>query len=178
MHLFFLQLLKKQLFITVLNIKFHEVDGRTSYQPRCLLNKGCNSLCSVEWNNHFSQLASSAMLHASQDTVGLPSCLDCWLTFNLLSTKNSKSLSVRLLSSTSSPSSCSHRLETGPAKSWRQVLLKLDSNSFQLEGIFKHHLVQLPYNGKSHWHLDQVGQSPVQPDIECLQEWGIHHLSG
>ena len=26
--------------------------------------------------------------------------------------------------------------------------------------------------------LHQVAQSPIQPDLECLQGWGIHHQSG
>lgn len=36
-----------------------------------------------------------------------------------------------------------------------------------LEVTFKAHLVQLA----------QVAWSPIQPDAECFQEWGINHLS-
>ncbi|KAK4810053.1 hypothetical protein QYF61_005116 [Mycteria americana] len=32
--------------------------------------------------------------------------------------------------------------------------------------------------GKGHLQLDQVAQSPIQPDLECFQGWGIYHLSG
>ena len=45
--------------------------------------------------------------------------------------------------------------------------------SFELEGTIKGHLVQLPCNE----HLDQVAQSLVQPDLQCLQGWGIHHMN-
>ena len=43
---------------------------------------------------------------------------------------------------------------------------------FELEGTFKGHLVQLPC---SEWG---GAKSPIQPDLECLQGWDIHHLSG
>jgi len=49
---------------------------------------------------------------------------------------------------------------------------------FGLEGTFKGHLVQPPCSGQGHLPLDQVAQSPVQPDLECFQGWGIYHLSG
>ena len=49
--------------------------------------------------------------------------------------------------------------------------------SLELEGTFKGHLVQLPYNEQGHLQLDQDAQSLVHPDLECLQGWGIHHLS-
>ena len=49
--------------------------------------------------------------------------------------------------------------------------------SFELEGSLKGHLVLLSCNEQRHLQLDQVVQSPVQPDFEC-QGWGIHHLSG
>ena len=35
--------------------------------------------------------------------------------------------------------------------------------------------------GSGEWRTTQEAeclQSLVQPDLECLQEWGIHHLSG
>ena len=40
---------------------------------------------------------------------------------------------------------------------------------FELEGTFKGHLVQLPCSDQGHLQLDQVAQSPIQPDLECLQ---------
>jgi len=47
-----------------------------------------------------------------------------------------------------------------------------------LEGIIKGHLVPLLRNEQGHTQLDQAAQSPIQPDLECLQGWGIHYLSG
>ncbi|KAK4817048.1 hypothetical protein QYF61_026356 [Mycteria americana] len=35
-----------------------------------------------------------------------------------------------------------------------------------------------PLQEQGHLQLDQVAQSPVQPDFECSQERGIYHLSG
>ena len=32
--------------------------------------------------------------------------------------------------------------------------------------------IQLTCRDQGHIQLDQVAQSPVQPDLECLQEWG------
>jgi len=49
---------------------------------------------------------------------------------------------------------------------------------FVLEGTFRHHLTQSPYNKQGHLQLHQVAQSPVQPGLESLQGWGIDHLSG
>jgi len=49
---------------------------------------------------------------------------------------------------------------------------------FELEEIIKGHLVQLPCNEQGHLQLDQGAQSPIQPDLECLQEQDIRHLSG
>ena len=49
---------------------------------------------------------------------------------------------------------------------------------FGLEGTFKGHLGQDPCNEKAHLQLDQVAQSPVRPDLEGSQGWGIYHLSG
>ena len=49
---------------------------------------------------------------------------------------------------------------------------------FGLEGTFKDHLVQLPCNEQGHLQLDRVAQTPVQPDLECFQGWGIYRLSG
>ena len=49
---------------------------------------------------------------------------------------------------------------------------------FKSEGTFKGYLVQLPWIKQGYLQLDQAAQSPIQPDLECLQGWGIHHLSG
>jgi len=49
---------------------------------------------------------------------------------------------------------------------------------FGLEETIKGHLVQPPCNGQGHLPLDQVAQSPVQPNLECFYEWGNYHLSG
>lgn len=38
--------------------------------------------------------------------------------------------------------------------------------------------VQAPCNKQAQLQLDQVAQSPTQPDLDCPQEWGIYHLSG
>jgi len=47
--------------------------------------------------------------------------------------------------------------------------------SFELEDT---HLVQLPCKEQGYIQLDQIAQSSAQPDLECLQGCGIHHLSG
>ena len=49
---------------------------------------------------------------------------------------------------------------------------------FELEGTLKDHPVQLPCRDLGHPQLDCVAQSPLQPDLGCLQGWGTHHLSG
>jgi len=49
---------------------------------------------------------------------------------------------------------------------------------FGLEGHFKDHPVHPPCNKQGHLELDQVAQSPLQPDTEFFQRWGIYHLSG
>jgi len=49
--------------------------------------------------------------------------------------------------------------------------------SFELEGILKGHLLQLPCNEQGHLQLDKIAQSPIQPDLECLQRQAIHHIS-
>ena len=43
---------------------------------------------------------------------------------------------------------------------------------FQLDRTFKGHLVHVPCNEQGHLQLYQVAQSPVQPDLECLQRMG------
>jgi len=43
---------------------------------------------------------------------------------------------------------------------------------------FKGHLVQPPCDEQGYLPLDQVAQSPSQPDLEDFQGWGIYHLSG
>ena len=45
------------------------------------------------------------------------------------------------------------------------------TESFDLEGTLKGHLVQLSYNEQGHLHHNHSAQS-------LLQGWGIHHLSG
>ena len=47
----------------------------------------------------------------------------------------------------------------------------------RLQDALKGHLDQPPCNEQGHLQLDQVAQSPVQPDLECFREWGIYHLS-
>ena len=47
---------------------------------------------------------------------------------------------------------------------------------FQLGGILKSHLVQLPCN--EHGHLQLVQVLRVQPGLECLQGWGFYHPCG
>ena len=49
---------------------------------------------------------------------------------------------------------------------------------FGLEGTFKGCLAQIPDNKQGHLQLDQVAQSPIQPDLQCFQGWGIYHHSG
>jgi len=40
---------------------------------------------------------------------------------------------------------------------------------FGLEGTFSGHLAHPPCNEEGHLYLDQVGQSPVQTDLEELE---------
>jgi len=47
---------------------------------------------------------------------------------------------------------------------------------FVFEGTFKGHLDKAPHSEQGHLQLDQVAQSPIQPDLECFQGWGIYHL--
>jgi len=49
---------------------------------------------------------------------------------------------------------------------------------FGSEGNFKAHCVQSPCHGQKYLSLDQVAQSPIQPELEYFQGWGIYHLSG
>ncbi|KAK4830334.1 LOW QUALITY PROTEIN: hypothetical protein QYF61_010098 [Mycteria americana] len=35
-----------------------------------------------------------------------------------------------------------------------------------------------PLQEQGHLQLGQVAQSPIQPDLECFQGWGLHYLSG
>ena len=49
---------------------------------------------------------------------------------------------------------------------------------FGLEGMFEDHLVQHHCHGQGHLSLDQVAQSPVKPDRDHFQGWGIHSFSG
>jgi len=52
----------------------------------------------------------------------------------------------------------------------------LVTESFELEATLKDHLDQLPCNEKGDLQLNQVGQSPTQPDLEYLQGQNTHHL--
>ena len=70
------------------------------------------------------------------------------------------------------------------AQVWWSVVLDISSvlwititGWFGLEGIIKDQLVQPPCSKQGRFLLDQVAQSPVQPDLECSQGWGIDHLS-
>lgn len=47
---------------------------------------------------------------------------------------------------------------------------------FELESTLKGPLVQLPCSDKEHQQLDQGVENSVQPDLEYLQGWNIHHL--
>jgi len=49
---------------------------------------------------------------------------------------------------------------------------------FGLERTFKGHLAQTPCREQGHLQLEQAAQSPVQPDLESFQGWGIYALSG
>jgi len=50
--------------------------------------------------------------------------------------------------------------------------------SLELEGTFKGRLAQLSCTKQGLLQLDRVAQNPVQPDLECVQGQGIHHISG
>ena len=49
----------------------------------------------------------------------------------------------------------------------------IETEQFELEGTFKG-----PVYEQGHLQLDQVAQRLIQPDSECLQGWGIHHIFG
>ena len=74
----------------------------------------------------------------------------------------------------------------GGSKNIRFQLLGLPSlalnhriiKSFELEGTFEGQVVQPPCNEQGCLQPHQGAQSPLRPDLECLQEWDIHHLSG
>jgi len=50
--------------------------------------------------------------------------------------------------------------------------------SLELEGTFKGRLAQLSCTKQGLLQLDRGAQNPVQPDLECVQGQGIHHISG
>lgn len=50
--------------------------------------------------------------------------------------------------------------------------------NFALDGTHKHPLVQLPCKEQGHLKLNQVVQSPVQPDLKSFQGWDIHQFPG
>ena len=52
------------------------------------------------------------------------------------------------------------------------------TESFELDETLTGHLVQIPCNEQGHLQLEQGAHGPVQPDLEHLQRWNIHHLSG
>ena len=54
-----------------------------------------------------------------------------------------------------------------------RYITESSSDSFELEGTFEGHLVQLPCSEQRHPQLSQLAQSLVQPDLECLQGQGI-----
>ena len=60
---------------------------------------------------------------------------------------------------------------------WRTVVNRI-MEQFGLEGIFRGHLAQPPCSEQGHLQLDQGAQSPIQPDLEQFQWWGIHSFSG
>lgn len=47
---------------------------------------------------------------------------------------------------------------------------------FELGRAFRGHLVQLFCNEKGYLQVDQAAQSPVKPDLDCLQGWGFKQL--
>jgi len=70
-----------------------------------------------------------------------------------------------------------HRL----SENWTQNDLEEEiTESFELEGTFKGHPVQLPCTEQGHLQLHQLLRAwlVVQPDLGYLWGWGVHHLSG
>lgn len=58
----------------------------------------------VEWDYHFPQLAVLGLMHSRIQLALLAARACCWLVFNLLSNRSTRSFSVGLFSSLSSPS--------------------------------------------------------------------------
>jgi len=50
--------------------------------------------------------------------------------------------------------------------------------AFGLEGTFRGHLAKSLCSEQGHLQLDQVARSPIQPGLDCFQEWGLHYISG
>jgi len=79
---------------------------------------------------------------------------------------------------------CGHKLEVGGTHRVQRAAACSRSRNhriiewFRLGGMFAGHLVQPLYHEQGHLQLDQVAQSPVQPDPQYFQGWGISHLSG
>ena len=48
----------------------------------------------------------------------------------------------------------------------------------RLEGALKIIQFQLPFHDQDCQPLDQTGQDPIQPGLECLPRWGIRRFSG
>ena len=65
-------------------------------------------------------------------------------------------------------------MKLGAKRSWSHKNI----GRFGLKGTFRGHLAQPPCHEQRHLELDQVAQSPIQPDLECFQGWDIEHLSG
>ena len=57
-------------------------------------------------------------------------------------------------------------------------LILLYLKNYRVKRNLKGHLFQLPCNEQGHLQLDHVAQSPIEPDPEGLQGWGIHNLFG
>jgi len=53
---------------------------------------------------------------------------------------------------------------------------RIIESQFGSEVTFKGHLVQPPCSEWGHLPVDQAAQSPIQPDLQCFQGWGIDNL--
>ena len=64
-------------------------------------------------------------------------------------------------------------IPTKPLLIWISLRITV---SLELERTLKGHWVHQPCNEQGHPQLKQVAQSLVQPGLECLHGWGIHHI--
>jgi len=55
----------------------------------------------------------------------------------------------------------------------KQQFIREFTESFELEGSIKGYLIHLPANEQGHLQLSQIAQSLVQPDLECLHDFGF-----